>query len=172
MISAFIVALGAAICLTATCGPAHAETTTEAALTVLCGPRAAYLAPVVGAEAHRWLLHPVLVVVVIAHESHCRADARSGRGDYGLGQIRVGGSAAHGADVEDLLKPDRNLELTARHLAGCLTMCGGLSGLSVYSGHRRCGSTRYSRAIVDTVARFWRAMRARAERKGKHEQIG
>jgi len=145
--------------------PARAETTTQAALSFLCGQSAIYLAPLVQTEARRQLLHPVLVAAVIAHESHCRADARSGRGDFGLGQIRVGGSAAHGAHAEDLLNPARNVELTARHLANCLTMCGGLGGLSVYSGHKRCRSTNYSRSIVGAVARVWRALASRAERR-------
>jgi soluble lytic murein transglycosylase-like protein len=95
-------------------GAARADSA-DRALSRLC-PHAMGIAPQIEAHARRQLLHPALLVALIAHESGCRESAFSGKGDYGLGQIRVGGSAAHGASVEDLLKPERNIELTARHL--------------------------------------------------------
>jgi soluble lytic murein transglycosylase-like protein len=139
--------LGLLGCTIATCGPARAATPSERALSVLC-PRGDVSAPLVEAEAHRQLIHPALLVALVAHESRCRSSARSGRGDWGLAQIRVGGSAAHGATAAELLDPAINLRLAAAHLARVLTLCGGFSGLSVYSGFPRCRSTRYSRAVL------------------------
>jgi hypothetical protein len=134
---------GLALCLTK-CAHAGAA---KRALEVLC-PKAVGLAPQIEAHAYRNLLHPALVVALIAHESRCRVNARSGRGDYGLGQIRVGGSAAKGATAQDLLNPERNLELAARHLAWAMVLCGGTTGLSVYSGRAKCRHSRYSREVL------------------------
>ena len=122
---------------------------TEVALTVMCGARGATLVQMVRAEARRHLMHPLLLASVIAAESRCRAYASSGRGDFGLGQIRLGGSAARGATVAELLEPARNVELTARHLASCLMLCGFTSGaLSVYSGRKHCRPSKYSERVL------------------------
>jgi len=119
------------------------------AVSLLCPPGSAYLAPLVDSAARLYLLHPHLLVAVVAHESRCDPWAASGRGDFGLGQIRIGGSAALGAAALELQGPALNLALTARHLARCLVLCGALGpALSVYSGHRRCRASRYSRAVV------------------------
>jgi soluble lytic murein transglycosylase-like protein len=99
-------------------------------------------------EAHRQILHPSLLMALIAHESGCRRKAVSGFGDYSYGQLRYGGSAARGATVAELMDPATNIRLTAAHLARVLTLCGGFSGLSVYSGHSRCRSSKYSRAVL------------------------
>jgi soluble lytic murein transglycosylase-like protein len=136
-------AMGLALCLTEC---AHAGAASRA-LAALC-PKAVGLAPQIEANARRNLLHPALLTALIAHESRCRVNARSGRGDYGLGQIRVGGSAAKGATAQDLLNPERNLELAARHLAWAMVLCGGTTGLSVYSGRARCRASKYQREVL------------------------
>jgi hypothetical protein len=134
----------------------------DRALAVLC-PRGDIGAALIERESHRQLLHPALLVAVLAHESGCRSRARSGRGDWGAGQVRIGGSAARGATVAELLDPEVNVRLTAAHLARMITLCGGFGGLTVYSGQRRCRSSRYSRSVLQL---FWRTfaegIRARA----------
>lgn len=137
--------VGCAVCLSR-CEPAHAGGAERAKL-ALC-PRGDVSAALVEAEAHRQLLHADLLMALVAHESRCRSNARSGRGDFGLAQIRVGGSAARGATAAELLDPAVNLRLAAAHLAKVLTLCGGFSGLSVYSGFPRCRSTSYSRSVL------------------------
>jgi hypothetical protein len=123
----------------------------ERAKLALC-PKASLDVALVEAEAHRQLLHAGLLMALVAHESRCRSNARSGRGDFGLAQIRVGGSAARGATVVELLDPAVNLRLAAAHLARVLTLCSGFGGLSVYSGRRHCGPSPYSRAVL---AKWW-----------------
>ena len=161
MTRAYLLACALAWAALLFCVQARADT--RDMLAIACGPGHGDLAPLVDREARRQFLRPVLLVAVIARESGCRVDADSGRGDHGLGQIRLGGSAAHGASVEDLLKPERNIELTARHLANCLTLCGGPTGLSVYAGHRKCKSSHYARRVLATVARIARELARRAE---------
>jgi soluble lytic murein transglycosylase-like protein len=129
--------------------PARASEALDA-IRVLC-PRHTAIAPLARAAAARHDVSPTLLVAVVAHESGCRWWARSGKGDVGLGQIRIGGSAAGKATVAELLDPARNLDLTAAHIARCLALCRGSSGLSVYAGNRRCRSTRYSRAVMAKV---------------------
>ena len=156
-------ALGILVCLQNcfAADTAHAGVA-ERAIGLLC-PGRPLNALLIAREARRQLLPSGLLVAVIAHESGCRSDAKSGRGDFGLGQIRVGGSAARGATVAELMDPEINIRLTAAHLARVLTLCGGLSGLSVYSGHKRCRSSRYSRAVLGL---FWSTFAVKRERNG------
>jgi hypothetical protein len=131
--------LGIALCCTHCEGPARADQT-DRELSRLCGPlRALAVANLVRLEARHHLLHPVLLARVVASESTCRIDADSGRGDIGLGQVRLGGSAARGHGRLDLLHPAINLHLAAAHLDRLLLLCGSWHGaLRVYRGHRYC----------------------------------
>jgi soluble lytic murein transglycosylase-like protein len=145
--------------------PARASTTADA-LDLLCGPGHRDLAPHVDASARRHLLHPVVLVSVIAAESTCQADAVNARtGAIGLGQIMPGRSADRpGSNLRD---PATNLNLTARHLAGLMVLCGSLGGaVHVYHGHKRCRGWERDRHAVKVVAwvdRFWTEMRRRKE---------
>jgi soluble lytic murein transglycosylase-like protein len=134
--------------------PGNAASTTEKALTALC-PGREHLAPHVDAAARRYMVHRKLLVALIAHESRCRVRASSGKGDYGLGQIRITGSAARGATIGQLFDPSTNLMLAARHLSRCFTLCGSLNGLSVYSGRKKCSPSRYSAAVVRKFERLF-----------------
>jgi soluble lytic murein transglycosylase-like protein len=121
------------------------------ALHALCGPRGDAIADMVRVEAHRHLIHPALLAAVVASESTCNPNAHSGRGDFGLGQIRLSGSANVGTfTAEQLRDPAINLRLTARHLSKCLTICNGyvLGALSVYRGVKRCRATDGSRRVL------------------------
>ena len=119
------------------------------AISRLCPPGRAYLAPLVDSAARQHLLHPALLTAVIAHESRCDPRAESGRGDVGLAQVRVGGSAALGSRRAELFDPALNLALAARHLARLLVLCGSVHGaLSVYSGRSKCRKSAYSRAVL------------------------
>ena len=147
-----LLVLGAALCLQAECAPARASAA-ERALVRLC-PTATVNASLIEAQARRQLLHPALLVAVISHESRCSMARRGRLGEIGLGQILPTGSAARGFTRLELETEEGNLAATARHLANCLTLCGGFGGLSVYAGHKRCRSTKYSRAVL---AKFWSA---------------
>lgn len=120
-------------------------------LHALCGTRGDAIADLVRAEAHRHLIHPALLAAVVASESTCNPNAHSGHNDWGLGQIRLGGSAnVHHATAAQLRDPATNLYLTSRHLAKCLTTCNGyvLGALSVYRGVKRCRATDGSRRVL------------------------
>lgn len=128
------IAIGCTHCL----GPARADQT-DRELAKLCGPRGASIADLIRKEARHHLLHPVLLSQLVAGESTCRWWADSGLGDIGLGQIRLGGSAARGATRAQLLDPATNLHLAASHLDRLLLICGSIPGaLRVYRGHTRC----------------------------------
>lgn len=122
----------------------------DRALRRMCGKRGQPIAGLVRAEAHRYLLHPVLLAKLIAAESRCRSDARGALGELGLGQILPRGSAA--VPGLDLLDPATNVRLTAAHLARLEVLCGSIAGaLSVYAGHRLCRPTRYSRRVLSML---------------------
>lgn len=93
-----------------------------------------------------------LLAALVDHESSFRPDARSARGEVGLGQLLRGTLATRGYDSltdDQLAEPGLNLWLAARHLARVRRRCGGSPErwVSAYSG-RRCGPSGYSRAIV------------------------
>jgi soluble lytic murein transglycosylase-like protein len=130
------------------------------AISRLCPPGRTYLAPFVDSAARLYLLHPALLTALIAHESRCDPWAESGRGDYGLGQIRVGGSAAMGASAFELFYAALNLGLTARYLSRWIAKCRSVhGGLSVYSGRSRCRQSAYSRSVL---AKFHSAFERRS----------
>lgn len=98
--------------------------------------------------AHRHLIHPLLLAKTVAAESSCHPDRVNKRsGATGLGQILLSGSANRGNHTPDeLLDVELNLDLTARHLAWCLTLCGDrpLAAISVYNGNSKCRPTEWS----------------------------
>jgi soluble lytic murein transglycosylase-like protein len=144
---------GLALCLTHTCGPARAETTTERALRVACGPGAVYLAPAVDAAARRYLHHPVLLVALIRRESHCRPDAIGAHGEVGLGQLH--GRARNGLSRAALRDPATNLMATARWLALMETWAGGtFAGLGAYNTGKKGRGRRYARKVLATMRRI------------------
>lgn len=150
-------------CTQSCIGPARADQA-QRTLRALCGTRGEAIAELVRMEAHRHLLHPVLLARVIAAESTCRPGADSGHGDIGLGQIRVGTAAAKGATREELEESSVNVRLTAAHLARCLTLCGDyvLGGLSVYRGYRKCRDSAGSRRVLGMVGAAKRMQEARS----------
>jgi soluble lytic murein transglycosylase-like protein len=121
------------------------------ALALLCPGRESLAEPM-WREAHRHLIHPVLLAKTVAAESHCRLNAVNKRsGAIGLGQILHSGSANRGRyTVEQLRDPDLNLYLTARHLAWCLRLCKhrAAAAVAVYNGRSVCRSTEWSRWVV------------------------
>jgi hypothetical protein len=122
------------------------------ALRLLC-PGHDSLAESIEREAHRHLIHPVLLVLVVAAESHCNANAVNKRsGAVGLGQILPAGSANRGNYTPAQLRdPDLNLYLTARHIAWCLVLCGErkLHAIAVYNGSERCRATEWSHRVLN-----------------------
>jgi len=104
-------------------------------------------------EARRHLIHPVLLVLVVAAESHCNPDAVNKRsGAVGLGQILPAGSANRGNySPAKLRDPDLNLYLTARHLAWCLVLCGDrpLHAVAVFNGSKKCRATEWARRVLN-----------------------
>ena len=135
-------------CLQNCVGPATAHAGgAERAKLALC-PKGTLDASLIEAEARRQLLHPALVVAVIAHESGCQMGRRGRLGEIGYGQIKPDGSAARGYSRAELETERGNIAATARHLARVLTICNGFGGLSLYAGNRRCRSTGYSRSVL------------------------
>lgn len=127
------------------------------ALHALCPHAPTSLAAIVLEEATRNDLEPTLLLAVVYRESSCDPHARGAAGDAGLMQLLPGGSALAGhreltdAQLDD---PRTNLSIGAAFLARVRDRCGGAPErwLSAYSG-RRCGSSRYSRAILQAAVR-------------------
>ena len=160
----FAILLGAAICLTATCGPARADTAT--ALDHLC--HRPDLAPVIDTAAKRHHVSPMRLAVLMASESTCREDAvNPSTHALGLFQILTTGSAnpGHLAPAQ-LLDPATNADLGAAHLARLLRLCGSFgAAVSIYHGHRRCGDWRedkHARKVAGVLVelRRWMARQA------------
>jgi hypothetical protein len=122
------------------------------ALRLLC-PGHDSLAESMQREAHRHLIHPVLLVLVVAAESNCNAGAVNKRsGAVGLGQILPEGSANRGNHSPAQLRdPDLNLYLTARHIAWCLVLCGErpLHAVAVFNGSKQCRVTEWSHRVLN-----------------------
>jgi hypothetical protein len=146
-------------------GEARSETTTEAALSLLCGQRALYLAPDVDAAARTYLHHPVTLVALISVESNCRMDVVGSHGEVCATQLL--GVARNGHSKRALRgSPKLCIATGARWLALREVDCGGLFlGLSGYNARTCQGGKRYARKVLGAVARFWRAMASRAERR-------
>jgi hypothetical protein len=153
-ITRILLVLGIIGCLQCWCGPAHAGEV-RSALSQLCGHRAQRFAPLVVVMAKRHDIPWRVLVANVAAESHCNSRADSGKGDIGLGQIRVGGSAAGKYTRLQLLRPRLNMRLTARHLRRCFDLCGWWVGaLSVYKGHRRCRASKGARRVMELAKRI------------------
>jgi hypothetical protein len=139
--------------------------TTELALSVACGPRATYLAPHVDRAARRYLLHPVLLVAVLACESRCRMDAVGKRGEVCAMQLL--GVARNGHSRRALRRsPGLCISTGARWLALRQTECAHLGALAIggYNARECRHGKRYARKVLATVERIWKAIReARAE---------
>ena len=119
--------------------------TAAALLLHFCGPHAVHLAPHVTHAAHAWHVPVATLTSLVFVESTCAPDADDGRGDVGLGQIRVGTLAARGHTAEELRDPALNLYLAARHLAHWRHRCGDLrAALGVFAGYRTCAAGRAS----------------------------
>jgi hypothetical protein len=128
------------------------------ALALLC-PGHQSLAEPMYREAHRHLIHPVLLAKVVAAESHCRPGIVNPRTHAtGLGQIISGRSADRaGHTVDELKDVDLNLYLTAAHIVRCLVLCNEneLGAISVYNGgSKKCRATPWSRWVLRG---FWQA---------------
>jgi soluble lytic murein transglycosylase-like protein len=142
---------------------ARASTTTELAISVLCGPSATYLAPHVDAASRRYLVDRVLLVAIMARESGCRPHVIGKHGDIGLMQLR--GVARNGLSRRALLDPRTNLMTGARWLALRSRDCAALGVLSIggYNARECRHGKRYARKVLATVFRAWREMQKRKE---------
>jgi hypothetical protein len=133
-------------------------------LLTLCGPSAIGLAPHVDHAAHKYHVKPVVLIAMARVESTCHVDARDGRGDWGLLQIREGGSAALGYTAEELLKPRLNLELGARHLHRWIVRCGDVrAALGIFDGWKKCSLGRkspYAKRVMEWVEEVERGVRS------------
>jgi soluble lytic murein transglycosylase-like protein len=148
---------GLALCLTHTCGPARADTTTERALRVVCPERVAW-APLFDRVARRYLHHPVHLVALVWRESRCNPKAVSRAGARGLGQLL--GRARNGLTNAQLHNPELNLMASARWLAMMEVWCGGmLAGLGAYNTGKCRKGRRYARWVLRAERRIWKGMR-------------
>jgi soluble lytic murein transglycosylase-like protein len=142
------------------CVQARASTTSDA-IELVC-PGHAELAPFVEAAARRQLEHPVLLVALMAVESHCRADAVSRKGARGLLQIR--GVAAAGLTVAERHDPAKNIEAGSRWLASLVVWCGSLpAGLGAYNSGSCTKSRRFARHVLAVAAKIWRELARRQD---------
>jgi hypothetical protein len=151
-------------------GPARAQTAAES-LSVLC-PRHGDLEQVIDAAAAKHRLQPVLLTALILAESSCEANkVNKHTRCYGLTGIKIDGSANYQhREPAELMDPETNVELGARHLARCLSICGSLGGaLRVYHGNKRCDGWRedtYVRRVSKLTAKvrriLFRAMQPRS----------
>jgi hypothetical protein len=145
-------AIGIALCLAATCGPARADIVS--AMRALCGSRGVEIAKHVDHFAGYFHLTPLLLGALVSSESGCHVYATSKSGkDLGLGQLRVGGSAAYGWPRKYLFDPEVNLFLTAKHLRRWLDKCSGYvpGALSGYRGLRGCKDSKGSQRVLRLV---------------------
>ena len=131
----------------ASAGPA------ERAISVLC-PKSKIDPSIVEKHARKHLLHPYLLVSLIANESGCDNTKTGALGEIGYGQIFPGRSAAKGLSRSYLKTEEGNIAATARHLARCLTLCGGLTGLSIYAGHKKCMESTYSKNVLKNLKKL------------------
>lgn len=161
-------ALGVALCLTHTCGPARADTTTERALRLLCGERGVQYAQHVEDAARRYMQNRIVLAAMMAKESTCRADATGARGEVGLMQIMPGrrSPAANGLTRRQLRDPRTNIHAGARWLSLRQVECGdGLRGIGGYNA-RTCGhGLGYARRVMALVGRVYRELGRRREPK-------
>lgn len=143
------------------------------ALHALC-PGHEDLAEHVEQASRRHLVHPVAMVVLIHAESGCHTWAVNRRtGAAGATQILPTGNAnpKHLTTVE-LLDPATNINLGARHLARCLTLCGALGpALAVYHGRKKCRTDEHARKLVRRFEHAFESVasqdRARRDRKAR-----
>ena len=120
-------------------------------LLLLCGPRGEAIDSHVRAEAHRQLIHPTILIMLIASESRCRLNVRGSKGEIGPMQLLPGGSAARGYTPEQLQDPAINIEAGARHLGRLLTMCNddANAAISIYKSQvRKCRRTETAARVL------------------------
>jgi soluble lytic murein transglycosylase-like protein len=155
-VNTLAIILGAAFCLTATCGPAQAQSAARA-LAVLC-PGHQDLAPHVDEAARRYLHHPAIIVAIMAVESNCRMSAVGTHGEICAMQIMPNGPASNGLTREQLRDPATCIATGARWLSLREVDCGGalFLGLSGYNARTCQGGKRYARNVLAKVAQIWR----------------
>ena len=125
---------------------------TAALLLHLCGPSSLGLAPHFQAASHRYGIPPAILVSVARIESRCDPAADDGDSDYGVMQIREGGSAAHGRTKAQLLNARTNIMLGARHIRYWWNRCGDLpASLGIYRGSHNCRDGRHSKRAKDVI---------------------
>jgi soluble lytic murein transglycosylase-like protein len=155
--------IGAALCLTAECGPARA-TTTEDAIAIACGPGHVHLAPMVDAAARRYMLDRVTLVALMYVESRCQTHAVSRRGAIGLLQVLPRSPAANRRTSAQLRDPAENIPTGARWLSLMTVWCGGLpAGLGAYNSGSCTKSRRFARHVLSVANRIWRELARRRE---------
>jgi hypothetical protein len=144
-----LLAAGLALTLTATIGPARAQSAADS-LAVLC-PGRGHLAPLFQAAAERYRIRPVVLVAMARAESTCDPTAVNRRtGAAGLLQVLPSGSAnPDGLSQAELLAPETSIELGARHLRRWTLACGSLAGgLSIFHGRTHCRDHRGDRYVA------------------------
>lgn len=127
-------------------------------LQLLC-PHAPEYAKPIAFEAHRHLIHPVLLAAVVYHESHCTMNRVGAHGELGAGQIIPGGAAATSSILgrkftrKQLKNLDINIYVAARYIAWNMRSCGDNPRLALtgYSHRKTCRPSNYARKVLRTV---------------------
>ena len=127
-------------------------------LQLLCPHAPAYAKPI-AFEAHRHLIHPVLLAVLVYHESRCRMDRVGVHGEIGAGQIIPGGAAATSPILgrkftrAQLKNLNINIYVAARYVAWNMRACNDNPKLALtgYSHRTTCHPSRYARKVLRTV---------------------
>ena len=143
-------------------GQAHAQSARDA-LAALC-PTARIDASLIEAAADESRVPAVVLVAQMVPESSCGVKLVNVRtGALGLLQVMPGRSAdPDHLERDELLDPETNVRLGARHLRRCLNLCGTLpAGLHVFHGGKKCREwrgDRYVKRVLGLVARAKRVI--------------
>lgn len=137
------------------CVPPARASQTEDLLSRLC-PRGDFSADQVAGMAHRFLLHPAILVAVMAVESGCRMGVVGSHREVCAMQIIPGGATATSPILgrrfsrRELLDPFTCLYVGARYLAHLFQVCGPNPRLALtgYSHRHGCKRSRYADAVL------------------------
>lgn len=154
---AFLV-IGTALCLTTW---AHAQSARDS-LAALC-PHSAVNAALIEAAAAESRVPAVVLVAQMVPESSCGKNLVNVRtGALGLLQVMPGRSAdPDHLERDELLDPETNVRLGARHLRKCINLCGTLTaGLHIFHGGKKCREWRGDKYVKRVLALVARAKRA------------
>ena len=159
---ALLFSAGLAICLSHCSGPARAGTV-EQALAVAC-PGHENWAPYVQSASRHWMVHPVLLVAVMEHESGCRMGKVGAHGERCAMQLL--GVARNGRSNRELADPAICTDTGARWLSLRELDCGSkYLGLDGYNARKCKHGRKYARRVLALERRIWKELERNSARR-------